>query len=50
MKTQKLRAQLEKEIKAQTFFTDYYERVLKCSAEQKLGLEPIYEKLIEQFN
>lgn len=49
MKTQKLRAQLDKEIKQQSFFTDYYERVLKCSAEQRLGLEPIYDKLIEQF-
>lgn len=49
MKTQKLRAQLDKEIKSHSFFTDHYERVLKCSAEQKLGLEPIYDKLLEQF-
>ena len=50
MKTQKLRAQLDKEIKSQKLFTDQYERILKCSAEQKIGLEPIYEKLIKNFN
>lgn len=49
LKTQKLRSALNKEIKSQSDFTAYYQQIVKCSAEKREGLEPIFDKLLEQF-
>lgn len=49
LKTQKLRAALNKEIKAREDFTGYYQQIIKCSAEKRAGLEPIFEKLLSLF-